>query len=188
MSSLLILRAAFLVLGAVILLCWGVYRLVPRARYVSSNPQAGAVLTVPPETVSISFSNELTVDSEISVASTITLSPSGESLYGEGKVFAASGPDSHDPQNKTLRVNLDPGLAKGLYWVKWRTTAARGGAQRYGNFCFSAGMPIPTSITRDRPGGFREENPRFRDYRAVLLAGIILLTFCVALPYLPWRR
>ena len=182
------LRASLLLLGAAALLCWVVYRLAPRARYVSSTPQPGAVLNVPPETVSIKFSDELIADSEISVASTVTLTAAGEILYGDGKTFTAAKPDPQDPEHKTLSVNLDRGLAKGLYWIKWKTTAAWGGAQRYGYFCFSAGMPIPASITRDEPGGFREENPRFRNYRAVLLAGLFLLAFGVALPYIPWRR
>ena len=183
-----LLRASLLSLGAFSLFCWSVYHLAPRARYVTANPPPGAILTTSPDNVSISFSDELTHDSEISVASTITLSPAGEILYGDGKAFTAAGPDSHDSQHQTLRVNLDPGLAKGLYWVKWRTTAVRGGAQRYGRFCFAVGMPIPDHITREMPGGFREENPRFRDYRAVILGGIFLLAFGAALPYIPWRR
>ncbi|HKE58936.1 MAG TPA: copper resistance protein CopC [Pyrinomonadaceae bacterium] len=188
MNHSVILRVSLLLLGAVILTCWVFYHLVPRASFVTSNPHPGAVLATPPETVSINFSDELAANSEISVASTITLGPSGESLYGDGKTFTSAGLDHHDPQHKTLTVNLDPGLPKGLYWVKWKTSAARGGAQRYGNFCFSAGMPIPASITRAEPGGFREENPRFRDYRAVLLGGLFLLAFAVALPYISWRR
>jgi len=183
-----LLRASLLSLGALSLFCWAVYHLVPRARYVASNPQPGAILQTPPDNVSISFSNELTRNSEISVTSTITLSPSGEALYGNGKVFTATGPDSHDPLRQTLRVDLDSRLAKGFYWVKWRTTATRGGAQRYGTFCFAVGMPIPDNITRQSPGGFREESPRFRDYRAVLLGGLCLLAFGVALPYIPGRR
>jgi methionine-rich copper-binding protein CopC len=188
MSYLLALRASLLFLGAVILLCWGVYHLVPRARYVSSNPPPGAVLTEPPETVSINFSNELSPDSEISVASTVTLSPSGESVYGDGKTFTSAGPDARDPQHKTLSVKLDPALAHGLYWVRWKAVTSAVSAERYGRFCFGVGMPIAANLTRDMRSSFWERNPRFRDYRAVLLAGLLVVAFGVVLPYLPWRN
>ena len=177
-----IVRCLLLLLAAVMLLFGAVDRLVPRAHYVDSDPKPGSVLSRLPSAVTITFSNELAPQSEISIASTITLTPSGELLYADGKTFSTLGPDSRD--TRRLRVDLDPGLGRGLYWVKWNAVAARGKAQRFGRLCFAVGMPFPTHITSDTPGGLMEWNYRFRDYRSVWLGGVFLLGLGILLPRL----
>jgi methionine-rich copper-binding protein CopC len=182
-----IIRALLLFFGSLLLLFGAWELLAPRARYVSSHPAPGAALAAPPQEVLVSFSNELTPESNISVTSTVTLSPSGEKEYSGGKRFTATGPDPRDPQRRTLRVELEPGEPAGLYWVQWKAVAARGKSQRFGRLCFGAGMTVPDHITRDMPGALREWNYRWRERRAALLGGLLLVALGVVLPRLPLR-
>ena len=183
----LIIRAALLFFGSVMLLFGACDLLAPRARYVSSSPEPGAALAAPPASVTISFSDELAPESDIAVASTITLPPSGGPVYADGKRFTASGPDPGDSRGRTLRADLEPGLPRGLYWVQWRAVAARGKAERLGMFCFGAGMPVPADITRDMPGALGEWDNKRRGRRAALLGGVLLVALGALLPRLPWR-
>ncbi len=183
-----IVRALLLFFGAVMLL-FGVWQqLEPRANYVSSSPEPGATLATAPDGVTISFSNELTAESEVSVASTITLSPSGETIYGDGKRFTARGANRHDSMGRTLHVDLDPGLPRGLYWVRWTAVAVRGRARRSGRLCYAVGMPVPEHVTRDMPGALDERNYRWREHRATLLSGVLLLALGVFLPQFAFRN
>ena len=132
----LIIRILLVFFGSVMLL-FGMYQLmVPRANFINSTPAPGVELAALPESVAVSFSDELAPESTIAVGSTITLSPSGEKVYSDGKKFTARGPDPGDPQHRTLRVVLEPGLPRGLYWVEWMAVAARGKSMRFGRFCF----------------------------------------------------
>jgi methionine-rich copper-binding protein CopC len=182
-----VVRALLLVFGAIMLL-FGVWQLLaPRARYVSSSPQPGSILTESPRSVTVTFSDELAPESKISVASTITLSPSGETIYGDGKRYTAQGPDPEDPQRRTLRVDLGSELTHGLYWVQWTTVARRGYAQRSGRLCYAVGMRIPAHLTRDLPGGLYERDYRKRRRRAALIGGVVLLALGAFVPSRRWK-
>lgn len=174
-------RLALLVIGGGLLAFAAWNWLLPRARYSTSNPAANAVLTQPPETVSVQFTDALGTESTLAVVSTITLSPTGEKVYGDGKRFTASGPSLDS--RRALSIKLDPDLANGLYWVSWSTVAARGGAKSFGNFCFSVGMPIPDGVTRDRENAVVEHDYRYRDQRAVFAGGVLLVGIALILPH-----
>lgn len=182
-----IVRALLLLMGAGMLL-FGVWQqLVPRARYVSSSPEPGSSLSAPPTSVNVRFSNQLSPNSEIALASTITLSPSGEAIHGDGKRFTAKGPDASDPLGRTLRLDLSPGLSPGLYWVQWTTESVNGRAKSSGKLCYAVGMTVPEHITRDMPGGLLERDYKWREHRAVLLSSVLLIALGVFLPQLRWR-
>ena len=187
MSLTSLMRALLLFCGSLMLL-FGVWHLLaPSAQYVTSNPGPGSVLALPPQQVSIIFTEELASESTITVTSTIRLSPSGEQVYSDGDRFVSSGPDASDPQRRTLRVELDPNLPAGLYWVQWKAVAARGKAERFGTLCFGVGMLVPDHITRDMPGAFREHDSQRRRRRAALLGGLLLIALGGLFPHLPMR-
>lgn len=170
------------------MLLFGVYDLLtPRARYVNSSPAPGAELAAVPTSVTVGFSDELAPESTISVTSTITLSPSGEKVYLDGKKFTAAGPDPSDPQHRTLRAVVEPGLPGGLYWVDWTAVAARGKSKRFGRFCFGAGMPVPPDITRDS-GALWERDYKWRGNRAALIGGVLLIGLGTLLPRMMRRE
>lgn len=178
----LIIRVVLLFFGSIMLL-FGVYDLVvPRARYVNSSPTPGAELVALPASLSVSFSDELAPESSIGVVSTITLSTSGEKVYSDGRKFTVAGPDPGDPQHRTLRAALEPGLPGGLYWVEWTAVAARGKSKRFGRFCFGAGMPVPPEITRDGAGALWERDYKWRGNRAALIGGVLLMALGALLP------
>jgi methionine-rich copper-binding protein CopC len=178
----LIIRVLLLFFGCIMLL-FGLYDLLtPRARYVNSSPTPGAELAALPASVTVSFSDELALESTIAVTSTITLSAFGEKVYSDGKKFTAAGPDPSDPQHRTLRAVLEPGLPHGLYWVEWTAVAARGKSKRFGRFCFGVGMPVPPHITRDGASGLWERDYRWRGNRATLLGGVLLIGLGALLP------
>ena len=184
MTPKLAIRLALLSLGIALLL-FGMWNwLTPRARYLSSNPQANAVIAASPSLVDIQFSEELDRESTISVSSTITLSAQGEKIYGDGKRFTANGPSLEDANRRTLSVIMDRDLPKGLYWVQWTAIAARSKSQRSGRFCFGVGMSIPDHIIRDMPEAIYERDYRFREHRAVLLGGVLLVGLGFVLPHL----
>ena len=178
----LIIRVLLFFFGCIMLL-FGVYDLVvPRARYVSSSPAPGAELAALPASVTVSFSDELAPESTIGVVSTITLSPSAEKVYSDGKKFTAAGPDPSDPQHRTLRAALESGLPPGLYWVEWTAVSASGKSKRFGRFCFGAGMPVPPDIRPDGAGALWERDYKWRGNRAALLGGILLIGMGALLP------
>ena len=170
-----VLRIALAGWGLILLAVGGCDLLQPRASLVESTPAAGAVLEAPPAAVVLRFDEPLGDQSHVRVASTITLSPAGEQEYGSGPEFIANGPDPSDAERRTLRVELPPGLPGGLYWVSWRTGVTPGGAARYGQFCYSVGMPIPESILAQNPGGKSERDSRQRQRTGALAGGLILL-------------
>lgn len=183
----LIIRVLLLFFGSVMLL-FGMYQLIaPRASFVNSTPAPGAELAAVPTSVTVGFSDQLAPESTIGVISTITLSPSGEKVYSDGKKFNAAGPDPGDPQQRTLRAVLEPGLPGGLYWVEWTAVAARGKSKRYGRFCFAAEMPVPPDITRDS-GALWERDYRWRGNRAALLGGVLLIGMGALLPRIMRRE
>jgi methionine-rich copper-binding protein CopC len=174
-------RLILLVIGSVLLLFAAWNWLVPRPRYLSSTPSPNSVLTTMPTTVSLEFSDPLDRESTLAVASTITLSAEGQEVYGDGKRFTAAGPSAG--HGRILSVALDPNLPKGFYWVSWSAVAARGKAKSFGDFCFSVGMPIPESIARDRRSAVVEHDYRYRDQRAMVVGGFLLIALGLLLPH-----
>ena len=78
-----------------------------RARFVNSNPAPGTSVYSPPTVVTVTFSEELAPQSEISVVSTVTLLPSGETSYSSGgKASTTSSIDVYDPQHRSLKAVL----------------------------------------------------------------------------------
>ena len=184
----LIIRVLLLFFGFVMLLFGACDLMKPRARYVTSTPAPGTEIAAVPASVTVSFSDELAPESTIAVTSTITLSPSGERVYADGKKFTAAGPEAGDPQNRTLRAVLEPGLPGGLYWVEWTAVAARGKSKRFGRFSFGAGMPVPPNTSRDEGSALRERDYKWRGSRAELVGGVLLIALGALLPRMPQRE
>lgn len=177
------LYRVILIFFGVVLFLFGLWDLlVPRARFVNSNPAAGAVVDSPPSAVTVSFTNKLDKGSRLDVTSTIELLPTGETEYlGGGSVVTKSEIDSGDPSGKTLRAQLRPGLHKGLYWVSWNTTAAGWRTIAYGKTAFGVGMNVPQHLTADMGGTVWERNYDFRGRRAALIGGVVMLVLGLAL-------
>lgn len=171
-----VLRVLLLFFGLALLL-FGLWDLlVPRARFVNSNPPAGAVIDDAPSAVTVSFSNKLAAESRIDVSSTVELLPSGEKEYLRGgSVVLKSGIDPGDPSGKSLRADLQPGLHKGLYWVSWTTKVAGWRTISYGKTAFGVGMEVPDHITEDMGGTTWERTYQYRSRRAALIGGVVLI-------------
>jgi methionine-rich copper-binding protein CopC len=169
----LIARSLLIVFG-LILLIFGVWDLlVPRARFVSSSPQAASTIANPPSIVTIKFTNNLAPESKVNVTSTMMLLPSGEVEYLKGEsVVATSGLDPGDP--KSLRAELKPALHQGLYAVNWNTTADGWRTRSYGRTYFGVGMVVPESILKES-GSVWERDYDFRGDRAALVGGAALI-------------
>jgi len=172
----LMFRVVVIFFGLALLL-FGVLDLVtPRARFVNSNPPAGAIIAEPASVVIVNFSNKLARESTMDVTSTIRLLPSGEKDYLDGSsVVMKSGIDPGDPGGKSMRADLRPGLHKGLYWVTWRTTSAGWRTITYGKTYFAVGMPVPEDITRDMDGAIWERNYQWRSRRAAIVGGVVMI-------------
>jgi methionine-rich copper-binding protein CopC len=161
-----------------------------RARYVSSQPGPGTTVAAPPATVIIRFSEGLDSSSTITVRSTVTLTPSGDETPSGRDVTTRSGVDVTDPQERSLRAELQTGLPRGLYRVEWHAVAARGKAWRYGVFYFGIGMPAPAHVFGFRGGPLYERDGglgvRVRGGRhtrvQLLLSGIFLISLGLLLP------
>ena len=172
----LILRG-LLVLSGFALLLFGVFDLViPRARFVNSNPPAAAVIEEAPSVVILNFSNKLAAESTMDVTPTIRLLPSGEMDYLAGKsVVTRSRIDSGDASGKSMRADLRTGLHKGLYWVNWSTTTAGWRSITYGKTYFTVGMPAPQYTTREMGGTIWERHYQWRSRRATIIGGIVMI-------------
>jgi methionine-rich copper-binding protein CopC len=179
----LVIRIVVILFGVVVLLFGVMDLVVPRATFVSSNPPAGAVINEPPSIVTVNFSDRLAPESSIDVTSTIKLLPSGETDYLDGSsIMTEAGIDSNDPSGKSMRANLRPDLHKGLYFVNWRTTTKGWRTVTYGKTAFGVGMPIPEHITRDMNGKIWERNYDWRNRRAALVGGVIMIALGIFLP------
>ncbi len=182
------IRLVFLVLGVVSLFVVIEDLLATRARYVSSSPSPGAMVDRASDHVTIRFSHALDPASSISVHLAASSSPSGELSHPDLQVITWAGIDSHDPQGRSLRADLIPGLAAGLYRVDWKTVAKNERASRSGTFFFGVG--IQAHLLRDLGGPLRERDtglwveetssPR----AALLVGGLLFLGSAAALPWL----
>ncbi|MGH9960343.1 MAG: copper resistance CopC family protein, partial [Pyrinomonadaceae bacterium] len=172
----LILLVVSLIFGLTLLLFGLGDLLIPRARFVSSSPEPGATVAAPPTRVIVRFSNDLSMESQVDVVSTVRVLPSGEHEHLNGKsVIVSSGIDADDPSGKSMRADLRPDLHPGLYFINWRTSSAGWKAMTFGRTSFGVGMPVPEHITRDLGGKVLERTNRWRGRRAALIGGVILL-------------
>jgi methionine-rich copper-binding protein CopC len=178
-----ILRGVLIFLG-LLLFIFGVFDLlVPRARFVNSNPSPEANIGEAPPAVTASFNNKLAPESHLNVTSTIMLLPSGKTEYLAGRsVVLRSQIDPADPSGKSLRAELQPGLHKGLYWVNWTTTTAGWRTVTYGKTAFGVGMKVPEHIINDMGGNIWERTYDYRRRRAALVGGVVLIVLGLFLP------
>ena len=185
----LLARIALLCFGLVLILFGVASLLAPRARFVNSNPAAGAAIAEPPAAVIINFSNKLAPESTMDVTSTIRLLPSGEFDYLDGSSVATnSGVDPSDASGRSMRANLRPNLHRGLYWISWRTTAARWRTVTYGQTAFGVGMPVPQYLAADMGGPIRERIYEWRRRRAAIVGGVIMIVLAFFLPRVSKRE
>ena len=171
-----ILRGILLFFGVAMTL-FGLWDLlVPRARFVNSDPAAGAAVSDVPSAVTVHFNHRLTSDSHLNVSSTVQRLPSGELEYLDGSsVITKSEIDSADNSGQTLRAHLRPGLHEGLYWVSWNTKVRGWGTSSYGKMAFGVGMAVPEHLIKDMDGTVWERNYQHRSRRATLVGGVIML-------------
>ncbi|MFE6744400.1 FixH family protein [Kitasatospora purpeofusca] len=124
------------VLGAVLaLLLAGAGPASAHAALQSTDPAQNAVLPVAPQTVTLTFSEAVSLSSD----SVRVLDPTGRAVD--------SGSPAHaDGKDNTARVGLGSGLANGTYTVAWRAVSEDshpiGGA-----FTFSIGAPSATTVS-----------------------------------------
>ncbi|MEK2491388.1 FixH family protein [Kitasatospora purpeofusca] len=124
------------VLGAVLaLLLAGAGPASAHAALQSTDPAQNAVLPVAPQTVTLTFSEAVSLSSD----SVRVLDPAGRAVD--------SGSPAHaDGKDNTARVGLGTGLANGTYTVAWRAVSEDshpiGGA-----FTFSIGAPSATTVS-----------------------------------------
>ncbi|MFB6887925.1 FixH family protein [Kitasatospora sp. NPDC056327] len=124
------------VLGAVLaLLLGGAGPAAAHATLQSSDPAQSSVLPTAPQTVTLTFSEAVSLSSD----SVRVLDPAGRAVD--------SGSPAHaDGKDNTARVGLGSGLADGTYTVAWRAVSEDshpiGGA-----FTFSIGAPSATTVS-----------------------------------------
>lgn len=123
-------------LGAVLLLLLGTAGTASaHAALISTDPAQGAVVATAPSTVTLTFSEEVTLSSD----SVRVLNPAGRPVD-------TGNPGHEAGRADTARVGLNAGLANGTYTVAWRAISADthpvGGA-----FTFSIGAPSATSVS-----------------------------------------
>jgi methionine-rich copper-binding protein CopC len=148
--------------------------LTPKARLAASDPVGGAMLSGPPSDVTLTFSDELSLSSKLTVRRTVTLDEAGQQLHTGGTPVAdASGSSALGVDRRTLRVRLPEALPGGLYLVEWTTLRASGDGTRYGDLYFGVRMKVPRSI-RDG-GASRESDPHARDRRELLGGGVLAI-------------
>ena len=179
------ISSAILIALGLVLLCFGAWDLVvPRARFVNSNPPPGEMINEVPGVVTVNFSNKLHRDSRIDVTSTVELLPSGETeVLTGGTVVMNSEIDPTDQSGQTLRAHLRPGLPRGLYYIHWTTKTAGWRTITNGETSFGVGMNVPEHVTKGMGGPIRERNFDYRDRRAALLGGMVLLALALLLRF-----
>jgi len=108
--------------------------------------------------------------------------------YLDGRsVVISSAVNPGDSRGRSMRAELRSGLHKGLYFVNWRTKSAGWGAITNGKTHFAVGMPVPEYITRDS-GTIWERNYNYRDRRAALVGGVVMIALAFALPMIRSRK
>jgi len=150
-----------------------------RPHFASSHPKPGQSMASPPTAVTVTFTEELSPESTISVVSTVIVKPSGElSYFGGEKVNTTSAIDIYGPLHRSLKAILQLDLPNGLYRVDWNALAAKTRAQRFGSFYFGAGMPVPDHILREGTDSLREKDFEYeKGWRASALGGGFIFIF-----------
>jgi len=173
--------SAILIALGLVLLGFGAWDLVvPRARFVNSQPPPGGMINEVPSVVTVNFSNKLNSDSKIDVTSTVELLPSGEKEFlTGGSVVMNSEIDPTDQSGQTLRAHLRPGLHRGLYYIHWTAKTTGWRTITNGETSFGVGMNVPEHVTKSMGGPIRELNYDYRGRRAALLGGILLLALAL---------
>jgi len=155
--------------------------LMERQLLTATDPAGGVSLASPPSDVTLTFSDDLSPSSRISVHRTVTLDETGRQQHTGGRRVAdASGSSALSVDRRSLRVRLPDRLPGGLYVVEWTTVRARDSDERHGDLYFGVRMPVPRSI-RDG-GASRERDPSEPDRRETLVGGILAI-----LTGLAWR-
>ena len=150
-----------------------------RPHFVSSFPEPGQSMASPPTAVTVTFSEELSPESTISVVSTVTEKATGELSYSGGeKVNTTSAIDIYSPPNRSLKAILQLDLPNGLYRVDWNTLAAKTRVQSFGSFYFGVGMSVPDHILREGTDSLREKDFEYeKGWRASALGGGFIFIF-----------
>jgi methionine-rich copper-binding protein CopC len=179
-------RGLLIFLGTSGLLTGTCDALRPRARLVASDPVAGTTLATPPALVTLTFTEALDPSSNVNVARTVTVLPTGEELATGGTPVAdATGAAALSADGRSLRVRLPPNPPGGLYAVQWAAVRAGNRTERFGHLYFGAGMPVPDHIVRD--GVLQERDADPYDRKSAIGGGILLIGLGLALPLLVKR-
>jgi methionine-rich copper-binding protein CopC len=106
------------------------------AAYVSSVPAANSTVTSVPSVLVANFAEGI-----VPATALLTIvGPNGARAdQGDGKV------DLTDPNRKTMRVSLKPGLGSGKYTVNWATVSSDDGDPANGSFVFTVALPAPAA-------------------------------------------
>jgi methionine-rich copper-binding protein CopC len=166
-------------IGALLMVPAGCDLLTQKASLVASDPAGGVMLSGAPSDVALTFSDELSPSSKITVRRTVTLDWAGrEEATGGTPVADASGESALSVDRRTLRLRLPEQLPGGLYVVDWTSVRARSNDERYGDLYFGVRMKVPRFI---RDGGApRESDPRERDRREMLGGGVLAVLLGLA--------
>jgi len=179
-------RGLLIFLGTSGLLTGTCDALRPRARLVASDPVAGTTLATPPALVTLTFTEALDPSSNVNVARTVTVLPTGEELATGGTPVAdATGAAALSADGRSLRVRLPPNPPGGLYAVQWAAVRAGNRTERFGHLYFGVGMPVPDHIVRD--GVLQERDADPYDRKSAIGGGILLIGLGLALPLLVKR-
>jgi methionine-rich copper-binding protein CopC len=138
------------------------------AEYVSSTPAANSSIATAPATVTIIFSEELTIDTKISV-----VDASGKSVdKGDTRL------DTNDAERRRAIVSLQSGLGTGVYTVSWKSSSTDGHTDQ-GSFSFSVGAATSAPAAAGRlPATGAADNLA---PVALLLAAALLISAGIAL-------
>lgn len=130
-----------LVLWVVVLALLSSYAITTgHAEYDHSDPPAAAVLTTPPTTVRIWFTQELFRRDGMNALE----------VYGaDGSRFDTGEPTIDDDDRKLLTVALTAPLPDGQYTVQWQATSAEDGHTAEGEFAFTVRSSGATSVAVD---------------------------------------
>ncbi len=162
---------------ALLLLLLATLPALAHAQLESSDPAAGSILPVQPETIVTAYTEPL----EPRFSGLTVLGPDGRQV------------DTGPPriEGTTMAVSLPPGLPDGTYVIQWRALSAVDGHTLRGSFSFAIGAPTAAL----EAGGVSLEIPapslagilgRSVTYAALaLLAGVLLVRF-VLLPRAEW--
>jgi copper transport protein len=139
------------------------------AELVSTDPADGAVLTEPPDAVTLTFSEAVTV------------APDGIAVYD-----AAGDPvgmTSSDQEGEAVTADLPEDLADGTYVVAWRVVSDDGHPED-GELTFSVGAPSPAVVTPEAVDASTASDSGLKpvvavvqavDYVGLLLAGGLIV-------------